>query len=190
MAESGMRRGALAHRGAVAAFRGGGVRLAERPLRPILLLRGAPEAGFLDAVSAILGGAPPTAPNTATETGTATLLWLGPDEWLVQIADEAAPDIPSALADALTGHHAALVDVRDGRTVIRVAGPGATALLAQGCSLDLHPRAFSGVAQTLLAKVDILLHRVTDDEGEPAFDVHVGRSYADYLWRWLTAAAG
>ena len=85
------------------------------------------------------------------------------------------------------------------RCCCRAAGDGATGinadrtrardLLAKGCSLDLHPRVFGrgGCAQSHLAKAQVVLHQVSD---EPAFDLYVLRSFADYLWAWLEDAAG
>ena len=59
-------------------------------------------------------------------------------------------------------------------------------MLAKGCSIDLHPRAFTRgrVVQTLLAKTAVLIHA----KGEASFDVHVPRSFADYAWAWLENA--
>src|SRR3546814_17729672 len=64
--------------------------------------------------------------------------------------------------------------------------------------LDLHPRAFGGgphngqghCAQSHLSHAAITLHQVSDDAGQgPAFHLYVRRSFSDYLWRWLAAAA-
>src|SRR6478736_8459137 len=89
--------------------------LTEPALPPQVTVRGVPPPGF------------PTEPNTTAEVGDATALWLGPDEWLVLGATEA--DFPDA---------AAAVDVSANRVAFDLAGDGAAATLAQGCSLDLH----------------------------------------------------
>jgi sarcosine oxidase subunit gamma len=69
-----------------------------------------------------------------------------------------------------------------------VGGSNARAVLAKGCPLDLHERAFAAgrCAQTLLAKVPVLVHRAGV---EPTFEIHVARSFRDYAWVWLQAAA-
>jgi sarcosine oxidase subunit gamma len=70
---------------------------------------------------------------------------------------------------------------------MRVSGPRARELLAKGCSLDLHPRAWEPgrCAQTSIARVSVLLHAL-DPEG---FDLYCARSYAGSVWHWLTEAA-
>ncbi len=187
---------ALAHR-ALAARTGGagaaeaGVRLGERPFRGMIALRGdAGDPAFLAAVEDAVGLVPPTAPNTiaATGDGLPRILWLGPDEWLVVTAEGVEAGLVHRLSESLGGRHAAVVDVSDGRTVIALAGPRARDVLAKGCPLDLHPRAFAPgrCAQTLLAKAAVILDQVDD---APGFEIYVPRSFADYLWRWLEDAA-
>ena len=82
--------------------------------------------------------------------------------------------------------HAAVTDVSAGRTVFRLAGPDAVDMLAKGCPLDLHPRVVTPgyVAGSVLAKITALIHLRDAD----VIDIHVGRSFADYLWAWLEEA--
>lgn len=121
-------------------------------------------------------------------------LWLGPDEWLVTTSgtEDAGgtgdAGLLARLDGALTGHRASVVDVSDGRTVIVLRGARARDVLAKGCSLDLHPRQFrpGRCAQTLLARAGVLIHQTDPD---PVYDIHVDRSYAQYLWTWFEDAA-
>ena len=41
-------------------------------------------------------------------------------------------------------------------------------------------------ARSLIVKVPIALHQVSD---QPAYDIYVLRSYAEFLWLWLEDAA-
>jgi sarcosine oxidase, subunit gamma len=61
-------------------------------------------------------------------------------------------------------------------------------VLAKGCPIDLHPRAFSigQCAQSRLAKAPILIGQI---ENQPFFELIFRRSFADYLWTWLETAA-
>ena len=104
-----------------------------------------------------------------------TALWLGPDEWLVLGGTE--EDYPRA---------AAVVDVSANRIVFELVGPDAADVLAQGCSLDLHPSGFTSgsCAQTLLALAQVILVR----PDERRFLVLVRPSFAPYLRAWLPDA--
>ena len=168
-----------------------GVRLSERPHRAKINLRGDGDA-FREAVAEAIGTALPTAANTANNSGDVTVLWLGPDEWLITAPPGAEADLVARLTGAVDGRHAAVVDVTDNFTTIRIAGPAARTALAKGCPLDLHPRAFGPgrVAQSVVAQVDVILHQVAGDDGAagPAFDLIVRRSFAEYLWQILADA--
>lgn len=191
------RRAALAHLGLKPQPEEGNsnlLRLSERPHIGKLNLRGDPrDSGFLDAVAAVLGFPVPVDPN-ATRTGAAaTALALGPDEWLLTTPPGGEAALAAALEPALRGRHAALTDVTDAATILCVAGPRARPVLAEGCPLDLHPRAFrpGQAKQTLIARAEVILHRLDRDHpaGGPVFEIHVRRSEAEYLWLWLTDAA-
>jgi sarcosine oxidase subunit gamma len=163
--------------------------LIEMPLRAKVTVRGRDaDPALVAGVTAALGAAPPLAPNRTTPAGTRTLLWLGPGEWRVigPPGDQAA--ILAALQSAVPRRLAAVTDVSDGYTTLRLSGAGARDLLAEGCPLDLHPRVFAvgDCAQSLLAKTDILLHQV---DATPTFDLQVRWSHAAYLWAWLAEAA-
>lgn len=194
---SAIRHGALAHVDLDAYVRADGdgrtgVRMTERQANGRISLRGDPgDRAFMTAVGQALDMVLPTDPNTSASAGRATALWLGPDEWLlITEADEAANTL-AGLRDALAGVAGAVVDVSDASTVIGFAGPRARDVLAKGCTLDLHPAVFGPgrVAQTLVAQADVILYRIDDGADEAAFDIHVRRSFAEYLWLWLADAA-
>ena len=156
-------------------------------------LRGDPgDAGFFAAAKEAVGIDLPQAPNTSSETLPLSALWLGPDEWMLICAGGSEGDVVHSLDAALVAHHASVVDVTDARTVFRLSGAGARTLLAKGCALDLHKRAFAlgDVAQTMLSKAAVILHQTVDDAeaSGPVFDIYVSRSFADYLWSWLADA--
>jgi sarcosine oxidase subunit gamma len=162
--------------------------IAERAGFTRIDLRGDPGAPrFLQAAGQVLGVPLPLAPGSSVAGDETTVLWMGPDEWLVTTAHRGPEELAAQLGTALEGLHAAVTDVSEARVVFRVSGPAARELLAKGCSLDLHPRAFGpgACAQTLLARIPVLLHR----PGAAAdIDVHVGRSFAGHLRTWLTDA--
>ena len=169
-----------------------GVRLGERQDLGKIALRGdAHDRAFMAAVGRVLDLLLPTDPCTSAAKAQMGALWLGPDEWLLTCPTQDVAGLLGALRAALADVHAAITDLTDGRVAFRVAGPSARDVLAKGCPLDLHPRAFprGNCAGSLLAKAAVLIHLLDDDrERGPSFDVYVARSFAHYLWTWLEDA--
>jgi sarcosine oxidase subunit gamma len=164
------------------ATRPAGIFLRERRGLQLINLRGAPQlTDFFAATARALECALPVTPNTAACGPRCNVLWLGPNEWLLA----GAPD--AALADVLRSVGNSLTDISHGRSVVRVNGSAVHDLLAKGCALDFHPRSFrcGNCAQTAIARVNVLLHQI----GETAFDLYIARSYAQYFWEWLTESA-
>ncbi len=192
MAERYLRQSALAHlklaaradAGAAAA----GVRLGDAGFVGQLVLRGSGDGVFRMAAVAALGAALPLEPNRAIEKEDVRALWLGPDEWLVVAPEAKVESLARALIEKLAGQQFAVTNVSEARAVITLAGPFAREALSQGCSLDLHPRAFQPghVAQSLIARVPVILHQ---RDPEPRYDIYVQRSFAEHLWTWLEDAA-
>ena len=174
---------------ALAEARADGVTLAERPARTRLNLRLDPEdADALTAAGAALGGALPREPNTTAATVDGwTVLWLGPDEWLVCGPAAEGAALQDALGAALAGRHHAVCDVSAMYATLALSGPRAREVLMKGCRLDLHPRAFKpgGCMQTALARAQAILHR-TDDA--PTYEITVRNSFSVYLATWLLDA--
>jgi sarcosine oxidase, subunit gamma len=169
-----------------------GVRLGERQGLGKLDLRGDPhDRAFMTAVGRTLDLLLPTEPCTSATKERIAALWLGPDHWLLTCPEPEAADLAGSLREALLDVHAAITEVTDGRVAFRLAGPSGRDVLAKGCPLDLHPRAFppGACAGSLLAKAAVLIHLQDDDrERGPGFDVYVARSFAHYLWMWLEDA--
>jgi sarcosine oxidase subunit gamma len=139
------------------------------------------------AVRRALGFALPRIANTWTGGDGVMACWLGPDEWLIVASDSQAIALRSALEENLAKHWFALSDQSGGTAALRLSGPEAANVLAKGCTLDLSPstRGDGQCAQTHIAKTGALI--VVRTPGE-VFDICVRRSFADYLWLWLTDA--
>lgn len=139
------------------------------------------------AAEQVLGQAVPLVANTFSG-GEHRVYWLGPGEWFVETNAASAAGLEGELVAALTDIGAAINDVGGGYAALRIAGAVAGSVLAKGCALDLHPREFGPgqCARTGLAKATVLL-AATD--APPSYTIVVGRSFADYLCRWLAKAA-
>lgn len=164
------------------------VEIREMPGRGMVDLRGlAGDAQFMAAAKTVLGLELPTAPRTSAAWGEVQALWLSPDQWLVLCPRAKTADLLTALREALAGIHSFAVDVSDMRTIIRIEGNAARALLLKGSSLDLlSPDYAAGTVRRLrFAEIAALLHIVS--EKPDVIDLYVFRSYADYAWDWLLA---
>ena len=163
-----------------------GLRLREMRDLGKIDLRGDPsDREFMSAVGRVLDLVLPTEPCTSIRNGDVSALWLGPDQWLITSPRKSA-DLTVNLNEALASVHASVTDVSAGRVAFRLAGPNAVDVLAKGCPLDLHPSVVKPgyVAGSVLAKIAALVHLVEDG----VIDLHVGRSFADYVWTWLEEA--
>jgi sarcosine oxidase subunit gamma len=148
----------------------------EDAFRVLTDLRCAPAA--LESAEVVAGLSLPGLGRRTSE-GDRFAVSLGPCWWLV--------DAPAGSA-ALPGSAAvSAVDVSAQRTPLILSGPAARAVLAHGCSLDLHPDAFEvgASAQTLLAKAGVVLTRTRVEE----YRCWVRASYARYLAWWLIDAS-
>ncbi|TSE13030.1 sarcosine oxidase subunit gamma family protein [Mesorhizobium intechi] len=171
------RRPALAGRTTTAT----GVKVEVLPPAERISLR-APEASVA-ALSKALGLTLPKKPKTSASKGGRTVLWLGPDEWLV--IDEGGND-PLADCATVTELHSA-VGISHRNVAISVTGPAAEATINSGCPQDLSLDAFpaGAASRTILGKAEIVLLRTADD----AFRVECWRSFSDYVFTFLSEGA-
>ena len=161
------------------------VALAECLPRGRISLRGNPDdPAFAGGVAAVVGVELPVKPGAVRPGKDARILWLGPDEWLVETDRE--DEVANRLEEALAGLHAAVTVVGDGSVTFFLAGPRARDVLAKGMTLDLDRQAAGSCARGLLAKVPVLLHCRA---GEAGYEITVARSFAGYARRWLEDAA-
>ncbi|MFK0285960.1 sarcosine oxidase subunit gamma [Streptomyces sp. NPDC090499] len=169
----------------------GALRLAELPFLAQVNIRLDAKSPAAGAVGLVLGLQLPLEPDTVVHAGEVTAVWLGPDEWLVVGRPGTERDLEGRIRTAAGDAPGAVsvTDVSAQRTTLLVGGPRARDLLAHGCALDLHPRAFGPgrCAQTTLARTQVVL--VARDEARAGFWVLVRSSFAGYLADWLLDAA-
>jgi sarcosine oxidase subunit gamma len=168
-----------------------GVRLEEVAFLTQLDLRLDAEGPALAAVEGVLRQELPVRPGTVSRAGDRTLLWLGPDEWLLVAPPGEQDGLLRALREALAPFGSAgagtVVDVSAHRTTVDVRGPLTRDLLAKGCSIDLHPSVLTPdrCASVLLARAPVLLLPHADGAGVRLL---VRSSYAGYVADWLLDA--
>ncbi|MEU9571814.1 sarcosine oxidase subunit gamma family protein [Streptomyces massasporeus] len=168
-----------------------GVTLTELPFLTMVDLRVDPASEAAGRIETALGTPLPRRCGETTASGPRTVLWLGPDEWLVLSPSEEGAALreseAAALRDALGSDPGSVVDVSANRTTLELSGPCARQVLEKGCPLDLHPRAFGPgrAVSTTVGPVAALLWQVDD---APTFRLLPRSSFADYLARWLIDA--
>ncbi len=176
----------LDHRAPLAA--GDAAWLREMPFLGLMSLRGAIDR-IGNAAAHVLGTDLPLVAGTTATTESVSVLWIGPDEWIIVTAPGGEMPVKTGLDAALAGIHHQLTDISDYYTAIDVGGEMAWQLLSKLITLDLHPRAFTPgtAAATNAAKANVWLWLRESGDG-PAFRVFTRRSHADYLWCLLADA--
>jgi len=163
--------------------------ISEVPLLGYVNIRGRTDnSAFVSAVEGVLGGGLPSANNTFVTHGNYTILWFGPDEWLVLTPSGKETELLEALTNAFGDLFAAATDVTGGYTAVDICGSAAADLLRKGSTIDFHPSVF-GVGQcvqTLLGKTGVAIYQNSE---APNYRVVFRRSFADYLGLWLLDAS-
>jgi sarcosine oxidase subunit gamma len=162
--------------------------IAEEPFVTMVELRVDPAGAGATAAAGLLGVELPTTPSTYAKSADTTVIWLGPDEWLVTGTALTGPEMEARLREIVAEHGGAAVDVSGQRTTLRLAGSHSRDVLGKGCAIDLHPSAFGGGAavQTMLGQTGVILLAV--DGGGADYRILVRSSFARYLADWLIDA--
>lgn len=160
------------------------VTLPRRDIVQVMARRGREDA-LVEAARAAFGLDLPPAGHAATGAE-ATAIWIQPGHWLLTAPRGTEGALAIRAATAFAGL-AAVADQSHGRTTIAVAGPAARGVLARGCRLDLHPRAFAPgrAAATQIAHVGCLIHQT---DAAPLFELTVFATLAEPFFHWLMEA--
>jgi len=83
------------------------------------------------------------------------------------------------------------LDLSHSRTLIRIGGAHAAALLARLMPIDFDEQAFGAgrFVQSGIHTVAVLVHRAADADGAPAFDIYLPRSFTASLWDFIAQTA-
>lgn len=163
--------------------------LAEEPFVTMVDLWVDPAAGGATEAARVLGlTSLPTTPGACVQGCDSTVIWFGPQEWLVTSTQRGGEALEAELHEAVAATGGAAVDVSAQRTTLRLRGAHARDVLAKGCALDLHPRVFGpgAAAQTMLALAPVVLIPL-DNKGTD-YRIIVRSSFAGYLADWLLDA--
>jgi heterotetrameric sarcosine oxidase gamma subunit len=146
-----------------------------------VLVHASPAGPLADRLGVPFGG--------ARRDGDATLiLRVQPAQWLVFAAPGRGPELVEQWQGATGDEFVSVLDVTDGRTVLRLTGDTGPALLAKICALDLD-RAPDGSAQrSSVAKVNAEIVRADRPDGRRSYLLACDRSYGPFLFEAVADA--
>ncbi|WP_394179034.1 sarcosine oxidase subunit gamma [Marinomonas posidonica] len=154
----------------------------------LLTLRCRPDVEQAANIESILGLALPTVPLTSVSSadGELTILWISPDEWLLQVPQDKAFELEARFFAEVSGH-VSLVNVSGGNTVFELSGDEVVNVLKKSTPIDFHDSEFpvGKVVSSVFAKSGATIFRTA----EQSYQLIVRRSFADYLWLWLQDAS-
>ena len=162
-----------------------GILIEEIPFVGKLNLRGnAKDKNFLTDVGSILETILPTDPNTKVENSDFQVIWLSPNEWLINfLKNNKFSIIHNKFINQLNPEKTSVTDISENKTIIRLVGEKSIELLRKFMILDIEKILIdnSKVAQTIFVKIPILIIRNHLKDEKQSFDIHINRSHANYL---------
>ena len=162
-----------------------GIAIEELPFINKINLRGnTTDRIFMSNTGSVLDILIPTEPNTKIENKNLQVIWLSPNEWLLNfIYNENFTRIFENLSNKLNPENTSITDISESKTIIRVGGIHSKELLRKFMILDIDNVLNSNlkVAQTIFVKVPILIVRNHKDQDTQSFDIHLNRSHTTYL---------
>ena len=162
-----------------------GILIEEIPFVEKLNLRGnAKDKNFLTDVGSILETLLPIDPNTKVENADFQVIWLSPNEWLINfIKNDKFSIIHQKLINQLNPEKTSVTDISENKTIIRIVGDKSIELLRKFMILDIDKilKDNSKVAQTIFVKIPILIIRNHSQDQKQSFDLHINRSHTNYL---------
>ena len=133
-----------------------GILIEEIPFVEKLNLRGnAKDKNFLTDVGSILETLLPIDPNTKVENADFQVIWLSPNEWLINfIKNDKFSIIHQKLINQLNPEKTSVTDISENKTIIRIVGDKSIELLRKFMILDIDKilKDNSKVAQTIFVK--------------------------------------
>ena len=162
-----------------------GISIEELPFVNKINLRGnTTDRVFMSNTGSVLDILIPTEPNTKIENKNLQVIWLSPNEWLLNfIYNENFTRIFENLSNKLNPENTSITDISESKTIIRVEGINTTELLKKFLILDIDSilNSNSKVAQTIFVKVPILIVRNHKPQETQSFDIHLNRSHTNYF---------
>ncbi len=165
-----------------------GVIIEENTLSGKINIRGkSSDKEFMKSIGSVLNLVLPIEPNVRIFNNNISIMWLGPNEWLVVTPINEKDKIISLLESRLNPEKTAITDVSFNRTVLRLEGDKVFNLLSKFlvANLEIILKSNFSVAQTIFIKIPVLIIRNNTDKETTSLDLHLNRSHTKYVYNLL-----
>ena len=165
-----------------------GVTIEELSLTGKINIRGkSSDKEFMKNIGSALNLVLPIEPNVRIFNNNISIMWLGPNEWLVITPENEKDGIISLLKSNLNPQKTAITDVSFNRVVLRLEGEKVFTLLSKFLVANLEKilKTNFSVAQTIFIKIPVLFVRNNTDEEPTSLDLHLNRSHTKYVYELL-----
>ena len=165
-----------------------GVSIEESNLVGKINLRGkSSDKEFMKNVGSVLDLLLPIEPNVKVSNNNVNIIWLSPNEWLIETHKDETQKVLTILKSTLNPQKTAITDVSFNRTVLRLEGKYVYTLLSKYLVINLEEvlKTNYSVAQTIFIKIPILLIRNNTKNDISSIDIHLNRSHAKYVYELL-----
>ena len=165
-----------------------GVTIEELSLSGKINIRGkSSDKEFMKNIGSALNLVLPIEPNVRIFNNNISIMWLGPNEWLVVTPENEKDGIISLLKSNLNPQKTAITDVSFNRTILRLEGEKVFTLLSKFLVANLEKilKTNFSVAQTIFIKIPVLFVRNNTDEEPTSLDLHLNRSHTKYVYELL-----
>ena len=137
---------------------------------------------FVNNIKTILEIALPITPNTNNSNNKLRIIWLSPNEWMIEIYEKKDFDkIFVDLKNSLSPENTATTDITESKTTLKLTGPNLYKLLSKFMIIDLEKtlKNKSAVAQTIFIKVPVLIVQNHNENINQSIYLYTNRSYAE-----------
>ena len=165
-----------------------GVTIEELSLSGKINIRGkSSDKEFMKNIGSALNLVLPIEPNVRIFNNNISIMWLGPNEWLVITPENEKDGIISLLKSNLNPQKTAITDVSFNRTILRLEGEKVYTLLSKFLVANLEKilKTNFSVTQTIFIKIPVLFVRNNTDEEPTSLDLHLNRSHTKYVYELL-----
>lgn len=142
------------------------------------------DTNFITNLEKILETSVPIEANTFNSNNKLKIIWLGPNEWLIEIYQIINFNkIILELKKTLNTQNTAITDITESKAILNLKGFNLYKLLSKFMIIDLDKvlnKRFA-VAQTIFIKLPILIIRNHKEDEEQNLYLHANRSHAQYI---------